>query len=271
MANLLSKPIHSFVVGDNQSQNRVVFLHGLFGRGKNFTRIAKGLTPEAQSLMVDLPNHGESGWTKDFVYEQMADLVADHLLNDFASSLPVDVVGHSMGGKVAMILALRHPDLVRRLVVIDMSPVSTKSAGSEFEHLLSSLTSLDLTEVGSRLDAHKNLSSKIPNEGVRGFLLQNLKRNENGFEWEPNLQLLHSQLDTIMDFPEINQSAFIGPVLWVGGERSNYITDADEPAMRALFPLAERLTVAGAGHWVHSEKPAEVIAALRAFLLDEQA
>lgn len=262
-------PVHSALVGakTGEAQRRVVFLHGLFGRGRNFTRIAAGLEPEAQSLLVDLPNHGTSAWTETFDFPQIADLVADHLRQDFAAAGPVDVVGHSMGGKVAMVLALRHPELVRRLVVLDISPVAGSARG-EFQHLLDALTGVDLGAVERRSDADDALREQIPHDGVRGFLLQNLKRSADGFAWEPNLRLLRAELDTIMGFPELGGAQFTGPVLWVGGERSDYVRDEDETAMRALFPRTVRMTMRGAGHWVHSEKPEETIAALRAFLFD---
>lgn len=274
-----SPQIHSVVLGADPSraQRRVVFLHGLFGRGKNFTTIAQGLAPEAQSLLVDLPNHGQSGWTEHFDYQAMADAVAAHLEDDFAKSGPVDVVGHSMGGKVAMVLALRHPELVRRLVVIDIAPVA--SSRGEFPHLLHALAALDLSRITSRSDAQAALRDEIPSSTVRGFLLQNLRRgtaaDAHPFEWEPNLALLSTELDQIMGFPaeitaqtEPNAPAtFDGPVLWIAGERSGYITDEDEPVMRSLFPRVRRMTVRGAGHWVHSEAPQVTIETLRAFLL----
>jgi pimeloyl-ACP methyl ester carboxylesterase len=281
----LSTPLHSATVdgparsaqsGADAAPHRVVFLHGLFGRGKNFTRIASGLLPEAQSLLVDLPNHGQSGWTTRFDYLEMADLVAAHLREGFASDGPVDVVGHSMGGKVAMVLALRHPDLVRRLVVIDISPAASASSRGDFVHLLSALAGLDLATLERRVDAHERLREAIPNETVRGFLLQNLRRTEAGdpaeragadFAWEPNLRLLHEEIQTVMGFPDMRGGVFDGPVLWIRGDRSDYVSDADGPAMRELFPRTRRMTVRGAGHWVHSEKPDEVVAALRAFLL----
>ena len=245
----------------------MVFLHGLFGRGRNFTRIAAGLEPEAQSLMVDLPNHGRSTWTEHFDYAQMADLVAEHLREGFAGSGPVDVVGHSMGGKVAMVLALRHPELVRRLVVVDISPVSSGASRGEFQHLLGSLAALDLPELERRSDVDEALATAVPNDTVRSFLLQNLKHRDGSFTWEPNLNLLYGELETIMGFPDLKGSTFEGPVLWIRGDRSNYVTEEDAPAMRALFPKTRRMTVRDAGHWVHSEKPQEVIAALRTFLL----
>ncbi|MGO1539823.1 MAG: alpha/beta fold hydrolase [Leucobacter sp.] len=271
MNDRLSHHIHSTSSGDAAAspEHQVVFLHGLFGRGRNFSRIASGLQPEAQSLLVDLPNHGQSEWTASLDYFEIADLVADHLREGFASAGPVDVVGHSMGGKVAMILALRHPDLVRRLVVVDVSPTAADSARGEFQHLLDSLAGLDLAALESRGDADTKLRDAIPQHTVRGFLLQNLKRSDGGFRWEPNLELLRAELETIMGFPEISNAPFTEPVLWIGGELSNYVTDADEPAMRALFPKTVRMTVRDAGHWVHSQQPDAVIGALRTFLLTD--
>jgi pimeloyl-ACP methyl ester carboxylesterase len=259
--------VHSAVVGDAAAEGRVVFLHGLFGRGRNFSRIAAGLQPEARSLLVDLPNHGRSAWTEGFDYAGTADLVAEHLRAGFAAAGPVDVVGHSMGGKVAMVLALRHPELVRRLVVVDISPSASGSTRGEFGHLLSALAGLDLRALERRTDAHEALRAGIPNDTVRGFLLQNLQQDDGGFSWQPNLRLLRDELEAITGFPDVSGLGFDGPVLWIRGERSGYVSDADAPAMRELFPRTVRMTVRGAGHWVHSERPDEVIAALRSFLL----
>ncbi|MHA3722579.1 alpha/beta fold hydrolase [Leucobacter sp. HY1910] len=267
MSAKLTRPIHSVSSGDPAAPHRVVFLHGLFGRGKNFTRVAAGLEPEAVSLLVDLPNHGQSGWTEHISYEELADLVAEHLRAGFAAGGPVGVIGHSMGGKVAMVLALRHPDLVRKLVVLDNSPTTSVSGRGEFQHLLAALASLDTSKLTRRAHAAALLRAEIPSDAVRGFLLQNLRRDTDGFSWEPNLALLRAELETIMAFPEVAPLTFDGQVLWVGGEESGYVTDEDEPAMRTLFPRTRRLTMKGAGHWVHSEKPAETIAVLRAFLL----
>lgn len=262
-----SPAVYSTLIGDSAASRRVVFLHGLFGRGRNFSRIAAGLEPEAQSLLVDLPNHGQSDWTDRFDYEVIADILAAHLAHGFASAGPVDVVGHSMGGKVAMVLALRHPDLVRRLVVVDISPSASGSTRGEFGHLLSALSGLNLDALTSRTDAHEALRAQIPNDTVRGFLLQNLSRDETGFSWQPNLRLLHDELEAITGFPGLSGLQFTAPVLWIRGERSGYVTDADAPVMRELFPKTVRVTVRGAGHWVHSERPDEVVAALRSFLL----
>ena len=263
--------VHAVRVGaDEDARTRVVFLHGLFGRGKNLASIAAGLEPEAQSLLVDLPNHGRSAWIERFDYLETADLVADRIRAEFgatADEVPVDVVGHSMGGKVAMVLALRHPGLVRRLAVLDIAPVASGASRGEFRHLLDALEGLDLGNVARRADADAALRAEIPEEGVRGFLLQNLRRGEDGFEWEPNLRLLSAELPAVMGFPDLSGRRFEGPVLWMRGERSGYVEDEDAPAMRALFPRTVRLTVHDAGHWVHAEQPDAVIAALRRFLL----
>ena len=252
---------------DPEATRRVVFLHGLFGRGRNFTTIARALAPEALSLLVDLPNHAKSAWTDEFDYAQISDLVADHLRADFAANGPVDVVGHSMGGKVAMALALRHPDLVRRLVVVDISPVVSPEPKGNFQHLLDSLASVDLAKVERRSDADEALQAAIPETGVRAFLLQNLDRVGDEYGWEPNLAMLRAELDTVMGFPDFTGSTFEGPVLWVRGDQSHYVARGDMPTMRALFPETELVTIHGSGHWVHSEKPKEFVEALRTFLL----
>jgi pimeloyl-ACP methyl ester carboxylesterase len=255
--------VHTTEVGD--SGVRVVFLHGLFGQGKNFTTIARTLQPEFRSLLVDLPNHGRSGWTDELGYELMADLVADRLRDGFASDGPVHVVGHSMGGKVAMVLALRHRELVDRLVVVDISPVGGGEQG-EFEHLLGSLAALDLSTLSRRSDADERLRGPIDNARVRGFLLQNLRSGKDGFFWQANLDLLRRQLPAIGAFPEDLTGTFDGPVLWVAGERSPYVRSEHEAPMRQLFPRTTLLTIKNTGHWVHSEQPEAFISALRTFL-----
>ncbi|QNN63891.1 alpha/beta fold hydrolase [Leucobacter denitrificans] len=252
---------------DAEATHRVAFLHGLFGRGRNFATIAGALAPEVQSLLVDLPNHGKSAWTAEFDYAEMADLTAEHLRADFAASGPIDIVGHSMGGKVAMVLALRHPDLVRKLVVVDIAPVTSDPAQGNFAHLLDSLASVDLAQVGRRAEADEALKGPIPQAGVRGFLLQNLKHGDNGFEWEPNLDMLRAELRTIMAFPGISAPSFGGPVLWIRGDKSDYVRDEAIPIMKSLFPEVELVTVEGSGHWVHSEQPQAFTEALRTFLL----
>ncbi|MDN6189057.1 MAG: alpha/beta fold hydrolase [Brevibacterium sp.] len=247
------------------SGERIVFLHGLFGRGKNFTSIAKALEPDYSSLLVDLPNHGDSDWTDEFSYIDMADSVAATIAEvTDPDDLPVHLVGHSLGGKVAMILALRHPELINRLVVVDIAPTAGGSLGV-FEHLLSSLAELDLDQIESRTAADEALQEKIPEATIRGFLLQNLRTTSAGYAWQPNLTLLYESLPDIGDFPDTQEAAFDGSVLWIAGEKSDYVSRDDLPLMRSLFPRTTLLTVKGSGHWVHSEKPQTFVSALQAF------
>ena len=260
--------LHTRVVGETGTP--LVFLHGLFGQGRNFTQIAKALQPDFRSLLVDLPNHGRSAWVDAVSYEQMADAVAATVRADFAPEGRVDVVGHSMGGKVAMMLALRHPDLVDRLVVVDIAPTS-HSSGGEFEHLLGSLARVDLASLKRRSDADEQLQAPIPNDTVRGFLLQNLRAADPAdtggaaFGWQANLDVLRRDLPVIGDFPELSTS-FDRPVLWIAGEKSDYIRPEHHEAMRRLFPRTRSVTIKGAGHWVHSEQPESFVSALRVFL-----
>ncbi|MDO9455659.1 alpha/beta fold hydrolase [Nocardioides sp.] len=257
--------LHTTEVGT--TGERVVFLHGLFGQGRNFTQVARALEPELRSLLVDLPNHGRSDWTESVDYVAVADVVAADLRAGFAADGPVHLVGHSMGGKVAMVLALRHPDLLRRLVVVDISPVLSDGE-SEFGHLLDSLAGLDLGAVSRRADADRLLTDPIPDERVRGFLLQNLRSEGPGWRWQANLALLRSELPTIAEFPaaELEGATFDHPTLWIAGQTSPYVRPEHAAPMRAFFPRTTQLTIKGAGHWVHSEQPESFVSALRVFL-----
>ncbi|WP_232680405.1 alpha/beta fold hydrolase [Nocardioides sp. R-C-SC26] len=258
----VSPSLHATTVGETGAT--VVFLHGLFGQGRNFTQIARALEPEFSSVLVDLPNHGRSSWTDAADYVEIADAMAQWLRDGVAASGPVHVVGHSMGGKIAMVLALRHPDLVERLVVVDISPTVSDGAG-EFVHLLDSLARLDLDAVERRADADRLLVEDIPDERVRGFLLQNLRSRDGGWEWQANLDLLRRELPVIGDFPAV-EATFDHPVLWLAGDRSPYVRPEHAEQMRRLFPRTRLVTVKDAGHWLHADQPDAFVSALRVFL-----
>ncbi len=252
--------LHRTELGETGS--RVVFCHGLFGQGRNWTQAAKALSAEHRVVLLDMPNHGRSPWTEGFDYLELADLVAADLGDE-----PVALVGHSMGGKIAMCLALRHPELVERLAVVDVAPVAYPS-GREFVGYIETMQGLDLAALGSRSEAEDALREAVPNPVVRSFLLQNLRRGDDGWHWQVNLDLLGDSMPGLTGWPAeaLGEATYDGPVLWVGGADSDYIADEHAEEMDRRFPRNRRVLVKGAGHWVHSEQPEVFLEVLRRFL-----
>ena len=251
----------------------MAFLHGLFGQGRNWTQIAKTLAgpdgTHARCLLVDLPDHGRSAWTENFSYETYAARVAS-TLEATAPGEPWVLVGHSLGGKVAMVTTLTHPDLVRSLVVVDISP---KDYGDldRFVHYIHAMRALPLDELTGRVDAEQRFAEVEPDPGVRGFLLQNLRRHGATWSWQANLELLARDAargsdSRIADFPDLDAPPYDGRVVWLVGGDSSYVKDSDTEQMRALFPRARPVVVKGVGHWVHSEAPEVVAETLRRVL-----
>lgn len=247
----------------------LVFLHGLLGRGRNFTNIARSLQDVTSSLLVDAPNHAGSAWADRVDYRFMAEQTAQTLETVF-SALPFrerTILGHSMGGKTAMVLALCFPHLVDRLVVVDISPV-TRHGKSMFQHIFDALLRLDLHSLRSKQEASERVACEIEDAQVRNFVLQNLVRDrEDGrFQWEANVRLLGERLPDLFDFPEFHGVYFEKPVLWIRGGRSPYVRDSDLPVMRELFPRVQLVTIPDAGHWVHADSPEGFLAAIRRFV-----
>lgn len=258
---------------------RVVFVHGLFGQGKNWTTIARRLAEDGHRVtLLDLPNHGHSPWTDRVDYGDMAEFVAAEiaLLGD-----PVTLVGHSMGGKVSMQLALRWPELLRALVVVDIAPTDYPESGgrtddpdeeaSPFAAFIAGMQAMDLDTLQSREDADAALRAAVPSTMVRSFLLQSLVRDGVGpngsWRWRLNLETLARDLGELRRFPEPPAGAtFDGPVLWIAGANSTYVLDEDRPRMDALFPTTRLVRIKNAGHWVHSEQPEVFLETVRRFL-----
>ena len=263
--------LHTLEYGEGEGA--VVFLHGLFGQGRNWNTIGKALAADHRVILVDLPNHGRSAWTDRVDYVDMADAVAREVLEPLAARGPVALVGHSMGGKTAMVLALRRPELVDRLVVVDMSPVDYGTA-REFVGYIDALRGLDLASIGDREAADRQLAPAVPSPTVRAFLLQNLRRagDENSaqpWRWQPNLDVLARDIEQLSGWPRqvVDPLApYDGPVLWIAGARSGYVEPEYDEAMTRLFPRKRLVTIKGAGHWVHSEKPEIFVDVLRRFL-----
>lgn len=258
----MPEPLHTTELGESGS--RVVFCHGLFGQGRNFTAIAKALAGDHRVSLVDMPDHGRSPWSDRFDYLAAADQVAALLSVDD----PAALVGHSMGGKIAMLVALRHAELVERLVVVDVSPVSYDHA-TEFAGYIEAMRAIDLDTLASRSDADRALQEAVPVATVRGFLLQSLRREGEAWRWSLNLELLGRDLDDLTGWPEdalAGVAPYDGPVLWVGGADSEYVRADHVAAMDRWFPRNRRVTVKGAGHWVHSEQPEVFVEVLKRFL-----
>lgn len=257
-----SDGLHTTSYGDSGSL--VVFCHGLFGQGKNWTLIGKVLAADHRVLLVDMPHHGRSAWADEFDYLDAADEVAGLLDGDD----PAALVGHSMGGKIAMLVALRHPELVERLCVVDVSPVQYHHT-DEFTGYIQAMQALDLDRLERRADADEALAAAVPNTTVRSFLLQNLRRQDDGWAWQVNLDVLGRDLAELGGWPADrleDGASYEGPVLWVAGERSHYVKDEYAESMDRLFPKNRQVTIKGAGHWVHSEQPEVFTEVLRRFV-----
>lgn len=241
----------------------LVFCHGLFGQGRNWTAIGKKFTHDHGVLLVDLPNHGQSPWTENV--DLIAD--ADRLAAQIGERGPVILAGHSMGGKVAMLTALRHPELVRRLVVVDISPVPYAHM-DEFAGYINGMLGMDLDAIRTRADADEALREAVPSNFVRGFLLQNLKRDGDGWRWQANLEVLRQRLDGVGEWQaEWSEAApYERPVLWISGADSRYVRDEYVPAMEALFPRVRRVSVKNAGHYPHTQQPEVFTEILRRFV-----
>ena len=240
----------------------LVFLHGLFGSGDNLRSLGKAFEPDYTVYYPDLPNHGDSPHTDTVDYGTVCEAVADVLREERAA--PAVVAGHSMGGKVAMRLALEHPGLVSALAVLDMAP---RRYDRSHERIMDAMLALPVDEVGSRADADRMLADAIPSRPVRAFLLKNLVKTEDGYRWRLNLRLLRDQYDTILGWD--GSGTYEGPTLFLGGTESKYVKpDRDREIIAGHFPAARITMVEGAGHWIHSERPDEVQRLVARFLDD---
>ncbi|KIT15539.1 alpha/beta fold hydrolase [Jannaschia aquimarina] len=232
----------------------LLIAHGLFGSARNWGVVAKRLSDSREVIAVDMRNHGASPWFEAHGYE---DLAAD--LAEVAAGGPHDVLGHSMGGKTAMVLALTRPELVRKLIVADIAPVAYAHRQS---HLIEAMRAVRLDDVDRRSDAAAQLAD-VPDDGTRAFLLQSL--DVKGRQWMLNLDVLDAEMERIVGFPEVH-GRFEGPTLFLSGGESDYVRPEHRERIKSLFPKARFASLPGAGHWLHAEKPREFEAAIRAFL-----
>ncbi len=233
----------------------VLIAHGLYGSARNWGAIAKRLSDSYRISAVDMRNHGESPRADTQTYFDMA--------GDLALAIPdrAHVVGHSMGGKAAMVLALTHPDKIDRLVIADIAPVTY---GHTQLHMIDAMRRIDLSGIETRGDADRQLAPLVAEDAVRAFLLQSL--DVKARRWRLNLDVLAREMPGIIGFPEVTGS-FEGPTLFLSGGESDYVRPEHRDRIKSLFPKAKFAKIPGAGHWLHAEKPREFEAALRAFLI----
>lgn len=244
-------------------QPPLLIVHGLFGSGRNWSVIARHLADTRDTITVDLRNHGSSPRAPTQSYPDMAADLAEVIaaLQDKAPG-PVDLLGHSMGGKAAMTLALTHPDLIRRLVVADIAPVAYSH--DQTQHI-TAMRGLDLTGVTTRSEADRRLSPTVPDAALRAFFLQSLDLKSTPPQWRINLDVLEAEMPKIVGWPGIT-GLFPGATLFLSGGDSTYVLPEHRPAIRALFPKARFAKLAGVGHWLHAEKPREFEETIRVFL-----
>lgn len=239
----------------------IIILHGLFGSSDNWLSIARVLAEHHKVYLLDQRNHGDSFHSDDFNFKVMADdlknFIEQHTIDD-----PV-IIGHSMGGKVAMHFAVNYPALYDRMIVVDISP---KAYPVHHKKILEGLTSINLESLKSRKEADDQLSEYVKDKAERQFLLKNLARKENGnYEWKLNLPVINEQIENMGKGLE-GRLASDKSTLFLRGEKSDYIRNEDSISIEAFFPNFEVKTIEGAGHWVHAEQPQHFLKAVNDFI-----
>jgi len=238
----------------------LVIAHGLYGSGRNWGVIARRLADRRNVIAVDMRNHGDSPRMATQSYPEMAADLAEVIAT---LAQPVDLMGHSMGGKAAMHLALTRPDLIRRLIVADIAPVSYSH--DQTRHV-DAMMSVDLSSVITRADADTALTrAGVEDAALRAFFLQSLDLRATPPRWKLNLSVLKAEMSKIIGWPG-TEGRFEGPALFLTGAESHYVRPEHRDPIRALFPKARFAKIPGAGHWLHAEKPREFEETVRVFL-----
>jgi len=250
----------------------LVILHGLFGSSDNWFTIGRQLSAHFTVYLVDQRNHGQSPHLPSHTFNDLAGDLKEFI--DNRALQRCSIIGHSMGGKAALLFGNLHPHQVEKLVVVDISPFAYDRNGErlgQVSHALviGAMQQLNLTELSTREQADTQLSLHIQSAPVRQFILKNLKRTEGGFEWVLNTEALALNLPAMYEgVTELNQTAPSFPLLFIRGARSGYLNDEHLSAIMHVYPHAQIVEIADAGHWVHAEKPAELLTHLIGFLLN---
>lgn len=232
--------------------------HGLFGSARNWNAIAQRLSATRPVITVDMRNHGHSFWSDSHSYTDLAADLAAIIAHVGAG--PLDVIGHSMGGKAAMTLALIRPDLVSRLLVADIAPVSYTHSQSQF---IDAMRAVDLAAITRRAEAAEQLGAQGVAPELQSFFTQSL--DVAAKRWRFNLDALERDMQLILGFPPLD-GVFEGPTLFLSGGQSDYVTHDARPKIKSLFPAARFAKLPQAGHWLHAERPRDFIATAATFL-----
>ncbi len=241
----------------------VALLHGLFGQGANFGTLARRLAARARVIALDLRNHGHSPHAAAMSYKAMAEDVLETLRE--RAALPCALLGHSMGGKVAMMATLEAPGAVHGLLVADIAPVRYPPAfTAATTAIAAAMTALPLAPSLTRAEADAALAA-VASAEVRGLLLQNLCLGAHP-HWRIGLPAIAAALPTLLDWPVVEAAPYAGPALFVAGARSDLLREEYRPAIRALFPAARFLTLKDAGHWLHADQPEAFASVAEGFL-----
>jgi pimeloyl-ACP methyl ester carboxylesterase len=243
--------------GEASDKPGLLIAHGLYGSARNWGVIARRLSDTRRVVAVDMRNHGSSPWCDSHDYADMAGDLAE-VIESLGGTW--DVLGHSMGGKAAMMLALTRPDLVRSLIVADIAPVAFGHSQAPY---IEAMKAVDLSAVERRQDAGAQLLEMVDNPDLVPFFLQSL--DVKARRWLLNLDVLAREMPKIMGFPEV-AGCYEGRALFLAGAMSDYVAPEHRDRIRALFPAARFAKIPGAGHWLHAEKPREFEAAVRAWL-----
>ena len=240
----------------------LVILHGLFGSSRNWASVARRLGETHRVFAVDLRNHGASPWAETMDYGEMAEDVRAFLARHGLAG--ATVMGHSMGGKTAMRLALEHGRDVGRLIVVDIAPVAYAHT---HRPTVEAMRAVDLATAGRRADVDRQLQAAIPEAALRSFLLQNLVSEDGRLNWRINLAALAANMNTLTGYPEdLAGLTYGGPTHFLSGAASDYVREAHHARIRDLFPKAEIDSIPEAGHWVHAEQPAAFLERVRSIL-----
>lgn len=238
----------------------LVIVHGLYGSARNWNAIGRTLSRGREVLLVDQRNHGDSPHHPTQSYPEMAADLAEILRG---IGQPADLLGHSMGGKTAMQLALTEPALIRRLIVADIAPVAYSHDQSQYAR---AMLAMDLTGIASRAEADRRLAPLVDDPGLRAFFLQSLDlKAEGGPRWKLNLPVLRDQMPNLVGWPG-TPGAFDHPTLFLTGAESQYVRPDYRAQIRAQFPKARFAKLPGAGHWLHADKPREFEETVQVFL-----